>query len=258
MNNKNIFDPLIFSLELKTSTIVHIIKGNLFLIYNKRTFGQIRIFMVGIALNKKGVSFILSDGFGFVHRDIIGKWRIALAKISLIVLCFISSTAISQDCGGKFRWGIKVISDTSKINRKYIKSSIFELSKLKPEVPIKIATPRLKDEKYIYSIRCRIKSYKLEEDGDYHLVICDPLDPSITMVAEIPNPLCVTVQQSRYILSIQKVREFFLFKIKGNPSAILDTYEITGIFYFDLPHYAKGCANNYGEIHPVLSIKKVQ
>ncbi len=52
-------------------------------------------------------------------------------------------------------------------------------------------SPRLAGEFSTYRVKVRLRSMKIEDDSDIHLVIADPTSATRTMIAELPNAGCV-------------------------------------------------------------------
>ena len=115
-----------------------------------------------------------------------------------------------------------------------------------------------------YTVTAAVMGFKEEADRDFHVVIADP-DSGQTMIAEIPDPNCSTVQQSGHANKIAAVRSSFTACF-GQPHAgsgfrHLDgttLLRLTGVGFFDYVHTPAqiGVAPNGFELHPLLSMKK--
>lgn len=114
------------------------------------------------------------------------------------------------------------------------------------------------------SVPCLIVGAKWENspatgDGDFHIVIADPTNPSTTMIAEIPDPKYVP-SESPFGTMIAKVRSTFS-GMAGNVTETFKTFPtpiaatVSGIGFWDFKHGQTGVAGNAIEIHPVLSIE---
>lgn len=104
-----------------------------------------------------------------------------------------------------------------------------------------------------------LTGYKLEEeDHDFHLVIAETSTSKKTFIAEIPDPSCSRVCQSKQIGKIKAVREKFVQKF-GAPGRTFKQVNvpvtITGVAFFDFRHGQTGVAPNAFELHPVLEIE---
>jgi hypothetical protein len=128
-------------------------------------------------------------------------------------------------------------------------------------------------EKTVWQLTATLQTYRMESDGDYHLVIAD--DQNNTMIAEIPNPGDITAP-SYFAAEITNARTAFdnHFHIAENihaatipaaPAAagaveaaqfqqIAVPVTVTGLGYFDFNHGQLGVAPNAIELHPVINI----
>jgi hypothetical protein len=132
-------------------------------------------------------------------------------------------------------------------------------------------------EETVWQLDATITGYKLESDGDYHLVIAD--GQGRTMIAEIPDP-SELAQGSFFAAPIAAAREAFdtQFGIHPQaapapapepgaahavaPQAALPTLikaseqvTLTGLGFFDFAHGQDGVAPNAIELHPVINIE---
>jgi len=103
-----------------------------------------------------------------------------------------------------------------------------------------------------YKVRARLIDYKLEEDGDVHIVIADVEDPSKTMIAEIPSPDCAGACASRHV---EEFRTASAVITKLSNQAPRASVVVTGVGFFDFLHGQTGAAPNGIELHPVLKIE---
>lgn len=161
-------------------------------------------------------------------------------------------------CTNKDRWDVKTLSDqngaTVNFNSELI--SISNLISIPETAVVKADSPRFGIEFKTYTINCHIREYKLSTDGDYHLVLQDLADPSITMIGEIPDPYCETVKQSIRFNQITQARTDFKNSLLVTGQVDTSIYTITGIAFYDKVHGQLGAAPNAIEIHPILSIIK--
>ena len=101
----------------------------------------------------------------------------------------------------------------------------------------------------------KIKGYKTEDDGDFHIVIADP-NSGKTMIAEIPDPACTNVATSPSVSKFQTARQQFgaftttsknitktLYLVKPG------LYTITGVGFIDKASHGLGHADNGIELH---------
>ena len=99
-----------------------------------------------------------------------------------------------------------------------------------------------------------------EGDRDFHLVIADPADKKKTIIAEVVDPECRRVCQSKKLEQLKAVQTRFIkqfgqpedsFRHLDPPAPIV----ITGVGFFDFRHGQTGVAPNAIELHPVLSVE---
>lgn len=108
-------------------------------------------------------------------------------------------------------------------------------------------------ERTMYRITATVIAYKLEDDGDVHLVVDDGLGHH--MIVEIPSPDCAAtgawaeeIGQARTASAgrLRPDRKLRAVRIPG--------VSITGVGFFDKLHGQDGVAANGIELHPVLAI----
>jgi len=135
----------------------------------------------------------------------------------------------------------------------------------------------------IWKLTATIVEAKLEQDGDYHLVLQGKSGK--TMIGEIPNPDPAYVKNPTWLAEIKQARTAMDQKL-GHPLAPVDfkpeqmgvpTHErfetapmqseapamtkiglqavITGVGFFDSSHGQTGVAPNAIELHPIFSIQ---
>jgi hypothetical protein len=127
-------------------------------------------------------------------------------------------------------------------------------------------------EETMWQLDATLTGYKLESDGDYHLVIGD--GQGNTMIAEIPNPSDLA-PGSFFAQQIATARQAFdnQFGITQATAAAMAAataaatvqagamlvqsatpVTLTGLGFFDFAHGQDGVAPNAIELHPVTSI----
>lgn len=127
-------------------------------------------------------------------------------------------------------------------------------------------------ERTVYRVHAVLSGYKLEDDGDIHVVISDGMQ---TMIVEIPAPDCVGADRtapehgsgqpravSAWRDQIVAARAALLQLIADRrlpaPGPRLRHADIpvvvTGVGFFDFIHGQTGVAPNGIELHPVLAI----
>ena len=108
-------------------------------------------------------------------------------------------------------------------------------------------------ERLTYQVTAFLTQYKLESDGDIHLVLKDSAGRS--MIAEIPYGSCVP-GASRWKTAIASARTRFTGTLHTTTSwhYLHRAVTVRGIGYFDPPHGQTGAARNGIELHPVVGV----
>lgn len=113
-----------------------------------------------------------------------------------------------------------------------------------------------------YTVRARVVGFKEEADRDIHIEIAD-LNTGATMIAEVPDPDCSTVQESGHAAQIAAARDTVVACFGTPPvSSSLKTFSgttivsFTGVGFFDFIHTPPqtGVAPNAIELHPVILV----
>lgn len=174
-------------------------------------------------------------------------------KITAIILF------LSFFCGGEERWDIKTLTDNSasEVNYFPLEASVEDLTNIPlPEVKIGRHTPRQEEEKQVYQVKAIVKDYFKEADGDIHVILQDPEQPEITMIAEMPDCSCAAIQSSEHLEEIKRARAAFQAMHKAD--IVGHTFIFTGVTFFDIKHSKpqRGVAPNGIELHPVLNFCK--
>jgi hypothetical protein len=168
------------------------------------------------------------------------------------------------------RWDVKTGADTDagRIDSALITPTTIEaLSAQQALIPTPPSTRVSPVETTIWELDATLVGYKLEQDGDYHLVLADASNN--TMIAEIPDPAAVD-PSSLFLSEITNARQTFDARFGQQTQALKaliqpDTatpmivqiavpVHITGIGFFDFIHGQTGVAPNGVELHPVLTI----
>ena len=167
-------------------------------------------------------------------------------------------------CGthcGTERWRVKTLTDAdaAKVSTTSEPSDVATL--VGETAPNSLPQDgRLAIEKKQVVVDALLIGRKVEtKDKDFHLVIANPDDPSQTMIAEIPNPVCTSACQSKFINDFKTARKAVVAEL-GQPTSKFvrlrtpEKVHIIGVPFFDFDHGQTGLADNCMEIHPVLSI----
>lgn len=123
-----------------------------------------------------------------------------------------------------------------------------------------VSTRFAPQEESVYEVKALLIGYKLESDKDFHIVLADPADETVTMIVEIPSGMCASGNAGQVFAALQDqfVEDFGkptpTFKRLKTPTAV----DVRGVGFFDFLHGQTGVAKNGFELHPVLSIKQIQ
>lgn len=183
------------------------------------------------------------------------KYNLLLKKLvvfyGLFLLIFTNASA-----QGVERWDIKTLKDSSYINVLFndpIESTVKDLNLIPRPLNIKNFTPRLQEECYVFIVNCKVLDYIKQDDGDYHLIVCDLDNPEFKMIIEVIMPKYGNLL---YYNKFKTVRDYITSKIRAKKLKGYN-FKITGVAFFDFIHNQKGKAINCIELHPVLNIKSL-
>jgi hypothetical protein len=187
---------------------------------------------------------------------------ILLAAVLLFASRF-DSVALPP-CNGVERWSVKVVTDSaaSRINYTPKQARISDFVKLRPQYSG--MEPRADVERQTYEVTCRIAGYKREADGDIHIVMMDPNDNSVTMIGEIPDPDCPNVSNSPLVSAFRSARaQIASFAVEHDDGSGLHKvarglYKLVGIGFMDRIEGQLGVAPNGIELHPVISVTRIE
>ena len=118
---------------------------------------------------------------------------------------------------------------------------------------------RFPPEQNVYRVSALVEGAKQETDQDFHLVLEDPSERAVTLVAEIPAGACAAPARHKFFdeLRARFIGEFIapgaehLAKLPQAAPAC-----VTGVGFFDFLHGQTGVATNGIELHPVLAIEQ--
>jgi len=170
----------------------------------------------------------------------------------------------AKTCGvqcGSERWIVKALADgdAGKVDLTPQTATVADMLKLvrPPSSQLPIDGRFEPVELKTFKVVATLAGFKLEDDHDFHLVIADPANSKSTFIAEIPDPGCSRVCQSKQVAQIKAARDKFVAKL-GQPGAFKTVkvpVTITGVAFFDFRHGQTGVAPNAIELHPVVDIE---
>lgn len=159
--------------------------------------------------------------------------------------------AQARACGVE-RWPVKILADHDRalIDTVRYATAVSELSDIPiPEIPYPHDRRIAPFELRIYRLRAVVRQIIPESDGDWHIVIGDSEDSSLTMIAEVPDSSCAigTGFEATYANVRRLLRTF-------PRNAII---EFEGVGFFDFIHNQRGRAPNGFELHPILAVRLI-
>ena len=163
-------------------------------------------------------------------------------------------------CGvhcGTERWAVKTLSDADRdlVHLRPVETTIEDLVALEAPSHRPAFSRIAPTELTVYRVRARIGFFKQESDRDWHLVLMSPLDTTITMIAEIPDPECAGVCSSGFAERFATVRQVLFDRLNATGGERRPLLWITGVAFFDFLHHQRGLAPNGIELHPVLAVE---
>lgn len=178
--------------------------------------------------------------------------------------------ALGPACGGRCgteRWPVKTMSDPDRecVSLTPVDATVEELAAL----PRPAHTPRTGRAKplecTVYRVRAHLAGWdtvmpRRERDHDIHIVLFGLTNPRISMIAEMPDPMCDGACRSGFAEQFARERAALLREVNDPDSPIGRDPDkalvvVTGVGFFDFLHHQTGVAPNGFELHPVLSIE---
>ena len=161
-----------------------------------------------------------------------------------------------------FRWAIKTCADFQADQiRNERETTIGRLCALPRPDRVTSFSARFRPAEFtIYTVKAQMLFYRLEEDGDVHIVLQDPDDQSQTLIAELPDPRDLT-QPSPYSTQIAELRR--VFDRRWAPSSSRKDGQrvlviARGFGFFDKRHNALGASPTGIELHPLLELRTIR
>ena len=157
----------------------------------------------------------------------------------------------SSRCGVE-RWNVKVLSDPDA-NRvrldTVVETTIQALNAIPiPEIPYPLNGRISPQELTTYRVRAVVLEILSESDGDWHLILGDPKNLQVKMIAEIPSPDCAATERHRELYASARA------VLRSIPRR--GEIDVEGVGFFDFIHNQRGRARNGFELHPVLHIRR--
>jgi hypothetical protein len=170
-------------------------------------------------------------------------------------------TPALPSCGGACgveRWTVKTLSDADRDRVRLhdtVNTTIEALVAL--QHPAMLSGDARADpvEMTVYRVDARLLWLFGESDGDYHLVLASTHDTTITMIAEVPDPVCAGACASGFAETYAHVRQKLLDYLNSPQTEARPLVRVTGVGFFDYIHGQRGVAPNGIELHPVLNVQ---
>ena len=156
-----------------------------------------------------------------------------------------------------YRWDVKTGADAlARLVSRRVEITVDELNRL-PRPPrgatAEGRVPPVEQTEYV--VTGRLLVYRLEQDGDIHLVIQDETSEA-TLIAEIPNPDLVSdASPWRSLIQAARAtfeREFRVTASRSDGGRRMIT--LRGVGFWDRRDHGIGASENGVELHPVLSL----
>jgi hypothetical protein len=185
-----------------------------------------------------------------------------LVALFIVVACGIfaaatTPTSVGQPVAGcaSRLWGLKTLSDPGS-RLIYLRPRPTTIAELNAR-PMPRRTPTWPSRGYarhVWELVAQIVEYKLEANGDIHLILFDGGD---YMIAKLPSPACVPKRsrKRRAIVSTRRIFESSCGPVTDRWQFLGAVVTITGVGFWDYPHGQRGHARNYAELHPVTGIR---
>jgi hypothetical protein len=185
-----------------------------------------------------------------------------LVALCIVVACCIFAAATTPTsaghsaaaCGSRL-WGLKTLSDPGR-RLIYLRPRPTTIAEVNAR-PMPRRTPTWRSQGYahrVWELVAQIVEYKLEADGDIHLILFDGGD---YMIAELPSPACVPrrSRDRRAIVSARRTFESSCGPVTNRWQFLGAVVSMSGVGFWDFPHGQRGHARNYAELHPVTGIR---
>lgn len=155
-------------------------------------------------------------------------------------------------CGGDALWPVKVLmdDDTARVDLTPRLTTVGALLLLARPEEGRPQRARLSLERWTFRVRAvLLETRPSQDDGDLHLILADPADENLMMVAEIPDSLCAL--GSRFASDYAEARRV-VHRIPLGAEI-----DVTGVAFWDSDHGQRGMSESGIELHPVLRVEPV-
>jgi len=165
-------------------------------------------------------------------------------------------------CGVE-RWSVKTLSDpnANTVNLTDVTTTtIKSLNLLTPHCGGGPNQRTYPEEFQVYEVVGRITLARLESDRDYHVAIADAAESSYTIVTEVADPACQGVVSSPHLQTMNDARAAWDALRAGQSLSSLPgtMVRVRGVGFYDFNHNQTGRSQSCLELHPIISIERVQ
>lgn len=181
--------------------------------------------------------------------------------VGAAVLAGFAATSVSahraeNDAGCNVRLsGLKMLTDPQRnlVNLLPKDTTVARIDALPEPHP----TPRTRSTPFsrqVWRVAAQITEFKLEADGDIHLVL---FDHNAYLVAEMPAATCIptNARDRGALVAVRKRFEARCGKATDAWQPLGAVVIISGVGFFDIPHSQNPHAVNFAELHPVTGLE---
>ena len=153
------------------------------------------------------------------------------------------------------RWRVKTFRDPDRrrVVLQPVAATVAGLSRISrpPESALRGSSRVAPHELSVYRVQAILRRLIDGSDGDIHLILADPADPSRTMIAEIPLPFFSL--GSGFEATFARERAL----VRSHPPGRGRLVEVTGVGFFDSDTHDRpgGPKTNGFELHPVIAVR---
>jgi len=183
-----------------------------------------------------------------VHRRLLrlGLAGLAIAAATLGAALF----AGVVDVAGA-RWPVKTFRDPDRGRVRWapVDTTIAALGRI-PRPPDSAISGRSRvppHELTVYRVHARLRRVVGSGDGDLHLLLADPANPSRTMIAEVPHPWLALGSGLESVFRSERAL------LRAHRPSRGENVVVTGVGFFDRPARG-GSRSNELELHPVIGL----
>ncbi len=179
------------------------------------------------------------------------RWRLTLVALLVLSGGFVLLVAGGFIDVGLMRWPVKTFRDPDRslVRITPVDTTVAALTRVArpPDSAFRGRARMAPQETTVYRVRARLIRVFDGAEGDMHLVLADPADPSRALIAEIPLPLFSMGSgfQSQFAAARESVR--------GHLPARGELVSVTGVGFFDYHRHRR--RNNGLELHPVIGLE---